>query len=102
MLKSKYDGCYCRKILMTHVPNKYDVITDLRRCLSSSYSDDLFEDKNVKVFLNKAEENLEFIKKDLEIKTYLEIKKRLEKAKDSEKDLNKRREDLLTASCLLY
>lgn len=87
---------------MTHTPDKYDVITDLRRCLSSSYSDDIFEDENVKVFLKKAEINLNLIKEKFDNKTYFEIKKRIEKAKDSHNLPHKRREDLLTASCLLF
>lgn len=87
---------------MTHTPNKFDVITDLRRCLSASYADDIFEDENVKVFLKKAEINLNLIKEQLDGKTYFEIKKRIEKAKDSRNLLTKRREDLLTASCLLF
>lgn len=87
---------------MMHRPNKYDVIADLRRCVSSSYSDDFFEDKNLKVFLEKAEINLNLIKENLDSKTFFEIKKRIGKAKDNRNLLNKRREDLLTAACLLY
>lgn len=87
---------------MKHIPNKYDVITDLRRCLLASYSDDVFEDENVKIFLKKAEINLGLIKEKLAGETYLEIKKRIEKAKDSHNLPHKRREDLLTASCLLF
>ena len=87
---------------MTHTPNKFDVITDLRRCLSASYSDDIFEDENFKVFLKKAEINLDLIKEKLAGETYLEIKERIEKAKDNHNLPSKRREDLLTASSLLY
>lgn len=87
---------------MTHIPNKLDVITDLRRCLSSSYNNDFFGDENVKVFLKRAEDNLNFIKEGLDSGTYLEVKKRIEKAKDNNNSPNKRREDLLTASCLLF
>lgn len=87
---------------MTHTPNKFDVITDLRRCLLATYSNDFFEDENVKVFLKKAETNLNLIQEKIGSETYLEIKKRIGKAKDNQNLLHKRREDLLTASCLLY
>ncbi len=87
---------------MTHIPNKFDVITDLRRCLYSSYSDTLFEDENVKFFLINAEKNLETVKNELEKSTFELIKNRLEKAKNNKYIIEKRREDLLTASCLLY
>lgn len=87
---------------MTHTPNKFDIVTDLRRCLSSSFTNDIFEDENVKVFLKKAETNLNLIKEELDSKTYLEVKKRILKAKDDCNLPNKRREDLLIASCLLF
>ena len=87
---------------MTHLPNKFDVITDLRRSLYASYSDSLFEDENVKVFLENAEKNLEIIKGELKEDTFKLVKKRLEKAKNKIYPIEKRREDLLTASCLLY
>lgn len=87
---------------MTHIPNKFDVITDLRRCLYSSYSNTLFEDENVKFFLTNAEKNLETIKGELKKNTFKLVKNRLEKAKNNKYPIEKRREDLLTASCLLY
>jgi hypothetical protein len=86
---------------MNHIPNKYDIITDLRRSVMASYSAKAFEDENVKTFLAKAEENLESIKKDLDKNNYNQIKQRLEKAKNPNNVLEKRREDLLTASCFL-
>lgn len=87
---------------MTHIPNKFDVITDLRRCLYSSYSKLLFEDENVKCFLTNAEKNLETVKDELKKNTFKLVKNRLEKAKNNRYLIEKRREDLLTASCLLY
>jgi len=86
---------------MTHIPNKFDIITDLRRCLYSSYSNSLFEDENVKLFLTNAEKNLETIKDKLNKNTFKLIKNRLERAKNTKYLVEKRREDLLTASCLL-
>lgn len=86
---------------MTHFPNKFDVITDLRRCLAASYSDLVFDDKNVKVFLQKAEKNLEILKESIGEETIALVKKRIEKAKDGSNLTKRRREDLLMASCLL-
>ena len=87
---------------MTHTPNKLDVVTDLRRCLFSSYSDLVFDDSNVKTFLQKAENNLEKIKESIDKKTLALVKERIKKAKDSYNLPERRREDLLIASCLLY
>jgi hypothetical protein len=87
---------------MTHTPNIFDVVTDLRRCLLATYSNDVFEDENAKLFLKKAEINLNLFQERIGSETYLEIKKRIKKAKDNQNLLHKRREDLLTASCLLY
>lgn len=86
---------------MTHLPNKDDIVTDLRRCILSSYSARGFEDKNVKMFLRKAETTLEILKDQLKENHYLLVKQRLEKAKDPKNNLEKRREDLLAASCFL-
>jgi hypothetical protein len=86
---------------MSHLPNKYDIVTDLRRSVMASYSTKAFEDENVKSFLANAEKNLESVRKDLGEKNYLQIKQRLEKAKNPNNVLGKRREDLLTASCIL-
>ena len=87
---------------MSHFPNKYDVATDLRRCVLASYSPKAFEDENVKIFLKKAEENLEKIKENLNESTYQLTKQRIQKAKEPKNLLDKRREDLLTASCFIY
>lgn len=87
---------------MSHIPNKYDVVTDLRRCVLASYSPKAFEDENVKIFLQKAEENLEKIKENLNESAYQLAKQRIQKAKESKNLLDKRREDLLTASCFIY
>ena len=87
---------------MTHIPNRFDVITDLKRCLYSSYSDFTFDDENLKIFLSKAEENLGKIAKNIDKKTLMLVKERIAKVKDIHNLPNKRREDLLTASSLLY
>lgn len=87
---------------MSHFPNKYDVVTDLRRCVLASYSPKAFEDENVKTFLKKAEENLEKIKENLNESTYQLVRQRIQKAKEPQNLLDKRREDLLTASCFIY
>lgn len=87
---------------MSHFPNKYDVVNDLRRCVLASYSPKAFEDENVKIFLKKAEENLEKIKENLDESTYQLVRQRIQKAKDPKNLQDKRREDLLTASCFIY
>lgn len=84
---------------MSHKPNKLDIITDLRRAISASFSPLKLNDENSKVFLKKAEENLK--KVNLNSQTLKLIKIRLEKAKDPNNSIHKRREDLLTASSLL-
>lgn len=86
---------------MTHIPNKDDIVADLRRCIFASYSIKGFEDENVKTFLKKAETNLEFLKSRINKKNYLLIEERLAKAKDGHNSLAKRREDLLTAANFL-
>lgn len=86
---------------MKHKPNKNDVITDLRRCVMASFSPKNFEDENVQTFLKNAEDNLEKIKSSLREDAYVVAKQRIAKAKNPKVDLNKRREDLLTASCIL-
>lgn len=86
---------------MTHIPNKDDIVADLRRCILASYSADGFEDENVKTFLKKAKINLEFLKSQINQQNYLLIEKRLTKAGDINNSLAKRREDLLTAANFL-
>jgi hypothetical protein len=86
---------------MTHIINKYDIITDLKRSLYSSYSEQVFDDENTIEFLKKAEDSLEKIAPDLSAETFKLVKERIDNAKNSKNLPNKRREDLLMASCLL-
>ncbi len=87
---------------MSHQPNKYDVICDLRRAIMASFSDKLFDDENVKIFLANAEKNLSFIKDQIgSTENFRLSQKLINRAKDSQKSAEERREDLLTASCLL-
>lgn len=86
---------------MTHIINKYDIITDLKRSLYSSYSEQVFDDENAIEFLKKAEDSLEKIAPDLSAETFKLVKERIDNAKNSKNLPNKRREDLLMASCLL-
>lgn len=67
----------------------------------ASYTPKDFDDSNVKTFLEKAEKNLEKIKNELDGNVYQQVKLRIEKAKNRGSVLGKRREDLLTASCLI-
>ena len=87
---------------MAHIPTKFDIITDLKRSLYASYSDQLFNDKNSVLFLNNAEKNLELLKNQIDKNIYDLVKKRIPKAKDDKNVINKRRKDLLTTSCLLF
>jgi hypothetical protein len=84
---------------MSHVPNHLDIKTDLRRSIMASFSEKGFKDANAKVFLKNAEENLKKVNLDRDI--YLQVVKRLKKAKDTSNIIAKRREDILTASLLI-
>jgi len=86
---------------MSHKPNVLDIKTDLRRSVMASFSPKEFEDPNFKVFLINAQNNLERLKVEIGRSKYTEIKKRLSKAFDSQKSIEKRREDILTASSLI-
>ena len=65
----------------------------------ASFSEKGFKDTNARIFLENAEENLRKVKLDKSV--YSQIVKRLKKAKDNSKLIEKRREDLLTASLLI-
>lgn len=83
---------------MSHTPNELDVKTDLRRSVMASFSPKAFEDINTKTFLKKAEKNLEAIRDRVDKELYKEAEARIKKAKDPKSPIQKRREDLLTAS----
>jgi hypothetical protein len=84
---------------MSYKPTKLDVITDFRRSIMASFSKEGFKDMNARTFLRKAETNL----KELELSKNSSslITERLEKAKNPKQPIEKRREDLLTASSLI-
>lgn len=84
---------------MTHIPNRLDVITDIKRCIMASFSKDGFHDTNFEAFLFNAERNLRNIKLPDGIKILVE--ERLKKFKQGANDLEKRREDLLTIASLI-
>jgi hypothetical protein len=84
---------------MSHKPSRLDVIADLRRSISASFSKYEFDDPNVKTFLQKAETNLKKI--GLDKKTYSLAVGRLNKAKNPKQSIEKRREDILMASSLI-
>lgn len=86
---------------MSHAPNELDIKTDLRRSVMASFSPKEFEDPTFKLFLVNARNNLERLKGKIGSSKYTEIKKRLSKAGDSQKTIEKRREDILTASSLI-
>jgi len=82
-------------------PNVLDIKTDLRRAIMATFSKDKFVDANFKIFLKNAQKNLELIKQKVGNKKYLEVKGRILKSLDSQNSIEKRREDLLTASSLI-
>ena len=86
---------------MSHKPNKLDIVTDLRRCLYASFNANGFESENALIFIKKAEEKLNALKNKINKENYLLIKQRIQKAKNANSSLSRRREDLLTASVLI-
>ena len=84
---------------MTHKVTSLDVVTDLRRALASSFSKKGFSDANCKLFLRKAEANITEVTSDRR-KLSL-VLKRIKKAKDAKRPIEKRREDILMASSLI-
>lgn len=84
---------------MKHKITRLDVVTDLRRSVSASFSKKGFNDANAKEFLEKAEVNLKEI--NLGKNNYSQIVSRLKKANDSRQSIEKRREDVLMASSLV-
>lgn len=86
---------------MSHNPNLNDIKTDLRRSVMASFSPKKLADSNFKIFLKKAETNLELLKKNIGIEKYKLIKSRINKSKEVSNPIEKRREDLLTASSLI-
>lgn len=86
---------------MSHVVNRFDVKTDLRRAFMSSFSPKKFEDKNVAVFIDHAVKNMDLIKEKCGDRNFNKAKERIHKSLDKNMPLKKRREDLLTASVLI-
>lgn len=83
---------------MSHTPTSLDVASDLRRCVYASLSSDGFEDKMYQECLQDALTGLDQIKGKLNKNIYLSIYKLIHK---QNKDIRRRREDLLTASIIL-
>jgi len=86
---------------MSHIPNEMDIKTDLRRGVMASFSPKAFSDANLKIFLKNAQKNLDLLKNKIGNRKYTEVKERINKSGDSRKSIEKRREDLLTASSLI-
>lgn len=86
---------------MTHTPTIIDIKTDLRRGIMASLSKDEFNDPNFKVFLENAQKSIELLKEKIGIRKYNEVRDRISKSLDSTNSNEKRREDLLIASCLV-
>lgn len=86
---------------MSHLPNEVDIKTDLRRSVMASFSPRKFADANVVTFVNNAQKNLEILKERVGKRKYTAVKARIAKSRDTEKPIEKRREDLLMASTLV-
>jgi len=86
---------------MSHKPNNLDIKTDLIRSVMASFSSKEFADANFKTFIEKAQKNLELLKDKIGMRKYTEVKDRILKSKDTQKSIEKRREDLLTAASLV-
>lgn len=86
---------------MSHTPNTLDIKTDIRRAVMASFSRDKFKDSNFETFIKNAQKNLELIKEKIGKRKYTEVKGRIIKSKDPQNSIEKRREDLLTASSLI-
>lgn len=86
---------------MRHLPNEMDIKTDLRRGVMASFSPKKFADVNVVTFVNNAQKNLELLKERVGKRKYMEVKARIAKSEERGKPIEKRREDLLTASSLI-
>lgn len=82
-------------------PTPMDVACDLIRCVYFSKTNQNFSNSNFVNFLSHAEKILPTTRKEIAPKRYLEIKKRIAKAKDVKMASQKRQEDLLTAATLL-
>ena len=89
-----------KRNIKSHKATVLDIKADLRRAIMSSFSKKGFEDANTIIFLKNAEKNLKEVKMDKDI--YIQVTKRLKKAKDTKKSIENRREDVLTASSLIF
>ena len=67
----------------------------------ASFSPKKFANANTVTFVNNAQKNLELLKEKVGKRKYTEVKARIAKSKDTGKPIEKRREDLLTASLLI-
>ena len=86
---------------MNHKPNILDIKTDLRRGVAASYSPKKLDDKNVEVFVGNAVKNLNLFKTEIGPEKYAKILERISQYKNKNLPLEKRRENLLTASSLI-
>ena len=86
---------------MKHKPGRLDIKTDLRRSVMASYSPKKLDDENVLVFVNNARKNLRLLKGELGSKKFNEISERISKYEKKNLSVEKRRENLLTASSLV-
>lgn len=84
---------------MKHKVTRLDIVTDLKRSISASFSKKGFNDTNAKEFLQKAEANLKEI--NLSKNNHSQVTERLKKVNNSKQSIEKRREDILMVSSLI-
>ena len=84
---------------MSHIPGKFDVITDLRRAIFASLAKDGFKSKSYKGFLANAEKILKSIEPTQT--RFGQIENELSKARNTDLSEEKRRENLLMAANLI-
>lgn len=84
---------------MKHKVTRLDIVTDLKRSISASFSKKGFNDANAKDFLQKAEANLKEI--NLSKNNHSQVTERLKKVNNSKQSIEKRREDILMVSSLI-
>lgn len=86
---------------MNHQPTSLDLAADLRRCLYLSLSQEGFTDQNFLTFFHHALQVFSQIKNQIDPSLLSLLQKLLRRSQNSQLSLQKRREDLLTASLLL-
>lgn len=84
---------------MSYTPTLLDVKTDILRSIFSSYSKNGLKDRNFKYFLRNAMTTLD--KLNLDEKKKKLVAAQIRKTKETKKDINKIREDILLIASII-